>query len=139
MDTDAELDGDCVSLCVGEGLVVGVMLNDPVRVAVRDVDGEGVADADGLMEIDGDAVVDVEGLVEVLAVIEGLVVRVGVGLVEGHTAHSLAETVVSSQRLYCRRPGCDTHVARRAVVVLLQGPPDQEARQYTASSVAVGS
>lgn len=105
VETDAELDGDCDSLREEDGLVVGVVLHDPVRVAVRDVDGEAVVDGEGLMEIDGEAVVDADGLVDVDGVSEGLVVRVGVGLVEGHTAHSAADTVVSSQILYCRRPG----------------------------------
>jgi hypothetical protein len=108
-------DGEAVSLCEGLGLVVGVVLNEPVRVAVRDVDGDAVVDGDGLAEIDGDVVTDPLGLVEVVADTDGLVevdaedvglpLRDGVGLGEGHTAHSLADGVVSSQRLYWSCPG----------------------------------
>lgn len=100
VETDAELEADWVSLRVGLGLVVGVVLQDPVSVAVRDVEGETVVDVDGLVVIVAVSVVVALGLVEEVAETEGLVLVVGDGLGEGQTAHSLPEIVVSSQRLY---------------------------------------
>jgi hypothetical protein len=114
-------------------------LHDPVRVAVRDVEGvvvavcEELAEADALVEGDDvgliDAVEDALGLVEVVTDGEALVVIVEVGLGEGHTAHSLADSVKSSHKLNCRLPICCRQVARRAVVVALQGPPTHVAVQ----------
>lgn len=105
VESEAVDEGDVVSLNDGLGLAVGVVLHDPVIVAVRDVEGDAVVDVDGLVEVDGDEVTDPLGLVEVDAEDVGLTVRVAVGLGEGHTAHSLAVGVVSSQRLYWSRPG----------------------------------
>ncbi len=105
IERDVVDDGEAVSLCEGLGLVVGVVLHEPVRVAVRDGDGDTVVDRDGLTEIDGDVVTDPLGLVEMDAEDVGLPLFDGVGLGEGHTAHSLADGVVSSQRLYWSRPG----------------------------------
>ncbi len=126
---------------VVEGLVVmdGDGLHDPVRVAVKDVEGvvvavcEELAEADALVEADNvgliDAVEDALGLVDVVVEGEALVVVVEVGLGEGHTAHSLADSVKSSHKLNCRLPVCCRQVARRVVVVALQGPPAQVADQ----------
>jgi hypothetical protein len=126
---------------VVEGLVVmdGDGLQDPVRVAVRDVEGvvvavcEELAEADVLVEGDVvgliDTVEDTLGLVDVVVEGEALVVLVGVGDGEGQTAHSAALGVKSSHKLNCRRPVCCRQVARRAVVVALQGPPVQVADQ----------
>ncbi len=149
-------DGEEDSEEVCEGLVVGVVvglvvmdgdgLQDPVRVAVRDVEGVGVVVRDGLTEdvVDTEELAETEAeaeeLVEGLPVAEGerlgVVDRVGVGLVEGHTAHSAADNVKSSHKLNWSRPACSVQVARRAVVVELHGPPTHVAFQYVFSAPA---
>ncbi len=95
-------------------------------------------EADGVVEDDCDilaeAVAVVLGLVEAVVLGDALVVVVGVGDGEGQTAHSVALGVKSSHKLNCKRPVCCRHVARRAVVVALHGPPFHVATQYVSSS-----
>jgi hypothetical protein len=94
---EEDSDAVCVGLAVGVvlGLVVidGDGLQDPVIVAVRDVEGVGVELSEELAEADDDMVEDALELVEVVTDGEALVVLVGVGLGEGHTAHSAADGV----------------------------------------------
>ncbi len=122
---DGEEDSEAVWVVVGDG----VELQDPVIVAVRDVVGVGVvvvvSEADGLVEI----VVDTDGLVETVAETDGLLVVVGLGVGDGHTAHSAELGVASLQRLNCRRPAAGLQDALRAVVVALHGPPAHVATQ----------
>ncbi len=122
---DGEEDSEAVCVVVGDG----VELQDPVIVAVRDVEGVGVAEIVEDIEELGVAVVELEELVELVAEIDGLLVVVGLGVGEGHTAHSAEFGVASLQRLNCRRPTAGLQDALRAVVVALQGPPAHVATQ----------
>ncbi len=96
---EGEEDSDAVCVGLAVGVVVGLVvidgdgLQDPVIVAVRDVEGVGVELSEGLTEADEDTVEDAVGLAEVVVDGEALVDVVGVGLGEGQTAHSAADGV----------------------------------------------